>query len=119
MEKLFLLNSSFLFSYVNMKKDCYILSFKPAGVAPSPDIHDTSAAISKNGKIIAAVEEERLVRIKHAVGMFPVRSISYCLDEAGIGFQILIVSLYLMILIYTGETFLALGIGIVYCIDYK
>jgi len=70
-----------------MSKDCYILSFKPTGITTSPEIHDTGAAISKNGKIVAAVEEERFVRIKHAVGMFPTNSIRYCLQEAGIDFS--------------------------------
>lgn len=73
-----------------MKNNSYILSFKPAGLSACPvvsDGHDTSAAIAKNGKIIAAVEEERLIRMKHAVGVFPIRSISYCLKEAGIGFS--------------------------------
>ncbi len=70
-----------------MSKDNYILSLKPAGVSATPLIHDTSAAISKNGKIIAAVEEERFVRIKHATGVFPLRSISYCLKEAGVTFS--------------------------------
>jgi len=69
-----------------MKKDNYILSVKPAGVSATPLIHDTSAAISKNGKIIAAVEEERFARIKHATGIFPIQSISYCLKEAGVDF---------------------------------
>ena len=70
-----------------MKKDNYILSFKPTGVSNSPDIHDTSAAIAKNGKIIAAVEEERMVRIKHAKDIFPIRSIDYCLKQADVSFS--------------------------------
>ena len=70
-----------------MKKDTYILSFKPAGTSTIPDVHDPSAVLAKNGKIIAGVEEERLVRIKHAVDVFPVRSIKFCLEQAGIGFS--------------------------------
>ena len=39
---------------------------------------DSSACILKNGKLIAAVEEERFVRIKHFSG-FPENSINFCL----------------------------------------
>src|SRR5688572_14427387 len=46
--------------------------------------HDNaSAAIVHNGKLIAAVEEERFNRIKHCAG-FPEQSIRYCLKAAGI-----------------------------------
>jgi carbamoyltransferase len=68
-----------------MLKDNYLLSFKPVVTSNIPD-HDPSAVISKNGKIIAGVEEERLVRIKHARGFFPVRSIAFCLKKAMIKF---------------------------------
>ncbi len=44
---------------------------------------DSSACLVKDGKLIAAVEEERFRRIKHWAG-FPSESIRYCLDEAGI-----------------------------------
>lgn len=44
---------------------------------------DSSAALVRDGKLIAAAEEERFRRIKHWAGL-PVHSISYCLDEAGI-----------------------------------
>jgi carbamoyltransferase len=45
---------------------------------------DSSAAIFVNGKLIAAIEEERFTRIKHWAG-FPVLSIEFCLQQAGIG----------------------------------
>lgn len=45
---------------------------------------DSSACIVIDGKLIAAVEEERFTRVKHWAG-FPVNSIAYCLEEAGIG----------------------------------
>jgi carbamoyltransferase len=45
--------------------------------------HDASAALLKDGKIIADVQEERFTRVKHYAG-FPIKSISYCLDYAGI-----------------------------------
>ncbi len=44
---------------------------------------DSAAAIIRDGKLIAAVEEERFRRIKHWAG-FPAQSIEYCLQEAGI-----------------------------------
>ena len=45
--------------------------------------HDSAACLLKNGKIIAAVQEERFTRIKHDQN-FPVNSINYCFKEAGI-----------------------------------
>lgn len=45
--------------------------------------HDASAALLCDGKPIAAVQEERLSRIKH-VGGFPYKSIKYCLEVGGI-----------------------------------
>ena len=45
---------------------------------------DSSAAIFKDGKMIAATEEERFRRVKHWAG-FPSMAIEFCLREAGIG----------------------------------
>ncbi len=45
--------------------------------------HDSSACILKDGKLIAAAEEERFTRKKHDTS-FPVKAIEYCLKEAGI-----------------------------------
>lgn len=45
--------------------------------------HDSSACLIKDGIIVAAAAEERFSRKKHDAG-FPVRSITYCLKEAGI-----------------------------------
>ena len=42
---------------------------------------DTSACIIVNGKIIAAIEEERFVRIKHYAGL-PINSIEFCLQKS-------------------------------------
>jgi carbamoyltransferase len=44
---------------------------------------DSSAAIVRDGTLVAAAEEERFRRIKHWAG-FPVQAIAYCLAEAGI-----------------------------------
>jgi carbamoyltransferase len=44
---------------------------------------DSSAALVRDGVLVAAVEEERFRRIKHWAG-FPSQAIAYCLAEAGI-----------------------------------
>ena len=46
---------------------------------------DSSAAIFVDGKMIAAIEEERFTRVKHWAG-FPELAIAFCLKEAGIGY---------------------------------
>ena len=45
---------------------------------------DAAAAIIRDGKLIAAAEEERFNRFKHSAG-FPSQAIKYCLEAAGIG----------------------------------
>src|SRR6188472_3579410 len=45
---------------------------------------DSAAALIRDGKLVAAAEEERFRRVKHWAG-FPSRAIGYCLREAGIG----------------------------------
>src|ERR1700754_1148992 len=47
---------------------------------------DSSAAIFKDGEMIAATEEERFRRIKHWAG-FPSQAIEFCLREAGISLR--------------------------------
>ncbi len=44
---------------------------------------DSSAALVRDGKLIAAAEEERFRRVKHWAG-FPSHAVAYCLREAGI-----------------------------------
>jgi carbamoyltransferase len=44
---------------------------------------DASAALVRNGVLVAAAEEERFRRIKHWAG-FPSQAITYCLAEAGV-----------------------------------
>ncbi|WP_204105319.1 MULTISPECIES: carbamoyltransferase C-terminal domain-containing protein [Spirulina sp. CCY15215] len=53
--------------------------------------HESSACLLKDGQIIAAVEEERFTRVKHAKlasvdnpDILPVNAISFCLKEADI-----------------------------------
>jgi len=45
--------------------------------------HDSGACIVDNNEIIAATQEERFTRKKHD-NAFPIKSINYCLNEAGI-----------------------------------
>ncbi|MBS1557202.1 MAG: carbamoyltransferase [Bacteroidetes bacterium] len=47
---------------------------------------DSSAAIFKDGILIAAAEEERFRRIKHWAG-FPSEAVKFCLHEAGISLR--------------------------------
>jgi carbamoyltransferase len=44
---------------------------------------NASAALVQDGRLVAAVEEERFNRVKYAAG-FPVAAIRYCLQEGGI-----------------------------------
>ena len=48
--------------------------------------HDSAAALIHDGRIIAAVQEERLSRRKHDA-RFPAMAINACLSEAGIEFR--------------------------------
>lgn len=45
--------------------------------------HDSAAALIKDGKLVAAAEEERFSRIKHDSD-FPSKAIRFCLEHAGI-----------------------------------
>jgi carbamoyltransferase len=47
-------------------------------------LHDPAAAIVIDGKVVAAAEEERFIRQKHAVGKPCLKSIEFCLKQAGI-----------------------------------
>ena len=43
--------------------------------------HDAAACLVKDGKLVAAAEEERFTRKKHDIS-FPINAINYCLEEA-------------------------------------
>lgn len=58
------------------KKNPVILGF-------SAYSHDSSACIIKNGKVMAAAEEERFTRVKHDNG-FPINAIKFSLKEADV-----------------------------------
>jgi carbamoyltransferase len=46
---------------------------------------DPAVCLLRDGVIESYVEEERLIRYKHAPDVFPMRSLDYCLKQAGIG----------------------------------
>lgn len=52
-----------------------------------PFWHDPSAALVIDGEVVAAVEQERFSRRKHAVRELPVEAVEYCLAEAGLRAQ--------------------------------
>lgn len=54
----------------------------PLGL-PNTFLHDGAAVLVKDGRVIAAVEEERLNRIKHS-NKLPSSAIEYCLAAAGV-----------------------------------
>ena len=47
--------------------------------------HDPSAALYVDGELVAAAEEERFIRDKHAKNRLPLESARFCLEYAGIG----------------------------------
>lgn len=46
---------------------------------------DPSAALLRDGRLVAFAEEERFTREKHAFGAFPLHAVRYCLEAGGIG----------------------------------
>jgi carbamoyltransferase len=46
--------------------------------------HDSAAALVRDGKLVAAAQEERFTRRKHDE-RFPINAIRYCLKEGGVG----------------------------------
>lgn len=44
---------------------------------------DAAAALIRDGKVIAAAEEERFNRVKHSAG-FPLEAVKYCLRQGGV-----------------------------------
>ena len=45
--------------------------------------HDSAAVLMHGAEIVAAIEEERLCRVKHA-NTFPVNAVRFCLDRGGL-----------------------------------
>ena len=46
--------------------------------------HDPSAALLVDGEVVAAAEEERFTRKKHAIGQNPINAARFCLERAGV-----------------------------------
>jgi len=46
--------------------------------------HDGAAALFRDGELVAAAEEERFLRVKHATARLPEQAMRYCLEAAGI-----------------------------------
>lgn len=46
--------------------------------------HDASAALYVDGKLVAAAEEERFLRDKHAKGKMPYEAVKFCLQKGGV-----------------------------------
>jgi carbamoyltransferase len=74
------------------------------------DKHDAAAVLVKDGKVVSAIEEERLNRVKHT-DKFPLNAIKFVLNEQGIGFQDLDQICYygLPAYCFEGESSLPLG----------
>lgn len=49
--------------------------------------HDPGAVLLIDGVVVAAIEEERLIRVKGARSFLPIKSISACLKEANISIE--------------------------------
>jgi carbamoyltransferase len=47
--------------------------------------HDPASALFVNGELVAAVEEERFIRDKHAKGKAGHEATKFCLNQAGLG----------------------------------
>jgi len=47
------------------------------------NMRDAAAALVRNGRVVAAAEEERFVRVKHVTAL-PVRAMAWCLRHAGV-----------------------------------
>ena len=49
--------------------------------------HDPAAVVYRDGKLVAAAEEERFLRIKHSEGRLPESAIRFCLSQAGLSIR--------------------------------
>lgn len=67
-----------------MGNNQYVLGIN-GGVRPG--YQDISAVLMQNGKVVAAVEEERLSRLKHMAGLLPVKSVKEVLQIADISIE--------------------------------
>ena len=68
--------------------------------------HDSAAALIKDGKIVAAAQEERFTRVKHDSSI-PANAIYYCMEQAQITQEELEAVIYYDDVILTADRFLA------------
>jgi carbamoyltransferase len=54
------------------------------GVFGATDVVHPAACVLRDGRLIAFAEEERFTRVKQACGLFPAKSMAYCLRETGL-----------------------------------
>ena len=69
-----------------MDKGIYILGLHGNYFHKATAVHDSNACVIKDGKIIAAIAEERLTR-KKGEGCYPENAIKEVLEIAGISFS--------------------------------
>ncbi len=69
---------------VALPLDVTLIGSMTAILGISAYFHDSAAALSVDGHIVAAAQQERFSRIKNDAE-FPAEAISFCLDHAGIG----------------------------------
>jgi carbamoyltransferase len=50
----------------------------------SRQLHDPAAALLVDGRCVAAAEEERFTRVKHAPRTLPLQAVRCCLEQAGV-----------------------------------
>jgi carbamoyltransferase len=67
-----------------MTTHTYVLGINYRPLAGMDIGHHPSAALLRDGEIVAMCEEERFVRVKEAPGFFPVNAVQFCLRKAGI-----------------------------------
>ena len=48
--------------------------------------HDAAAVLMRDGRVVAAIEDERLNRVKHS-NFFPTQAIRFCLAEGGVSLE--------------------------------
>src|SRR6185295_20000513 len=58
------------------------LSYRAMRILGLSNMRDAAAALVDNGRIIAAAEEERFVRVKHVTAL-PLHAIRFCLEAGG------------------------------------
>jgi carbamoyltransferase len=60
------------------------MNFSPYYLGIFEGHFDPAVALVCDGKVIAYAEEERFVRYKHAPFIYPIKSLQYCLEQAGV-----------------------------------